>query len=477
MALGLPIAVLIGGARRPATRLYDAPVRPDLFTAAPAPPESIEVPRPAATVVLVRPHPGGLEVLLTQRPSTMAFGPSLHVFPGGAIDPGDASAAATTRSRRTPAEAADAFGGDMAPDAALSAHVAAIRELWEEAGVLLAEPRGRPADAATIDAARRWLLAGQATIGELADDLDLELRTDLLWPFSRWVTPPFAGRRFDVRFFVAELPPDAEPSFVGEEVVAHRWTSPRAALDARAAGEIALWVPTSATLQQLEHAVSVGEVAERLAPGPSAPIRLEDAEPGIARIVMPGAGGIAGQPVNAWVVGRRALVVVDPGDPSEAAADAVLALAASRSASIAAIAITHAEPDHAAGAEALAIRLSVPLFGGPGAGHDLPAEVIELADGDPVPAGDMRLLTLTTPGPRSDHVAFVADDAGVALVGDLLGPGPARSILGPPDVTAWLTSLDRGQALAARRLLPGHGDIGADPATAIETQRRRLPSS
>ena len=74
-------------------------------------------------------------------------------------------------------------------------------------------------------------------------------------------------RRFDTHFFVAELPHGAEPTFVTEEVVTHRWLTARAALDAMAAGELAMWVPTSATLQQLEHAIDVADVRARIAPG------------------------------------------------------------------------------------------------------------------------------------------------------------------------------------------------------------------
>jgi ribonuclease/clavin/mitogillin len=437
------------------------------------------VPRPAATVVLLRPGADGPEVLLTRRPSTMAFAADVHVFPGGAVDSGDGAPEAVARSRVGPDAAAHALGGESAPDGALAAFVAGVRELWEEAGVALVSPRrGAPMPSAdALERARDALLAGTASIGEVAASLDVTLRTDLLAPLSRWVTPPFVPRRFDVRFFVAELPAGIEPTFRGGEVVEHRWATPRAALDAMAAGEIGLWVPTSATLQQLEFVPSFEDVRERLAPGPASPIRLEDLElgGGMVRLVLPGAGGICGQSVNAWVVGSRRLVVVDPGDPSEAAADALLALASGRTATIEAVAITHADPDHAAGAEALALRLGVPLFGGPGARHDLPAALVEVSDGDRVPAGDAELVALAAPGPRVDHVAFVAPEAAAVLVGDLVGPGPTRSILGPPDVPAWLASLERVDALAARRLLPGHGAVPPDARAAIDTQRRRLP--
>ncbi|MDQ6795162.1 MAG: NUDIX domain-containing protein, partial [Chloroflexota bacterium] len=175
------------------------------------------VPRPAATVVLLRPGPDGLEVLLTHRPATMAFAGDMHVFPGGAVDPAD---------------------GDPLDPAAFE--VAAIRELFEEAGVLLADPRGTPPTPHDVAVAREALLDRAHTIFEVAARLHLELRTDLLVPLSRWVTPPFVERRFDVRFFAAELPAGIEPSFVGGEVIADRWLTPRAALAARAAREIGM---------------------------------------------------------------------------------------------------------------------------------------------------------------------------------------------------------------------------------------------
>ena len=104
----------------------------------PAGPVSPVVPRPAATVVLLRPGARGLETLLTHRPATMAFAPDVHVFPGGRVDDADADPALVARSTVMPGDAAAALGGDLEPSAALAAFVAAIRELFEEAGVLLA---------------------------------------------------------------------------------------------------------------------------------------------------------------------------------------------------------------------------------------------------------------------------------------------------------------------------------------------------
>jgi glyoxylase-like metal-dependent hydrolase (beta-lactamase superfamily II)/8-oxo-dGTP pyrophosphatase MutT (NUDIX family) len=402
------------------------------------------VPRPAATVVLLRPGPDGPEVLLTQRPATMAFAADMHVFPGGAVDPADADDA-----------------------------TAAIRELFEEAGVLIADARTSWPTRDEVARARAALLDGSASIAQVAEMLDVELRPDRLAPLSRWVTPPFVDRRFDVRFFAAELPLGAVPSFLGGEVVAHRWMTPRAALAERAAGLIGLWVPTSATLQQLEHVRSFETLRRRLGPlSGREELRVVDELPGVVRVVLPGAGGVEGQSVNAYLVGERQLLAVDPGDPSDEAAETLLELARTRSGAIDGIVITHADPDHAAGAEALAGRIRVPIYGGPGSGSDLPYDVVELREGDPVPAGDIELRALETPGHRADHIALAAD--GFMLAGDLVGPGPSRSILGPPDTTAWLESLDRLAALSPERVLPGHGDPPGDITAAIAESRTRL---
>jgi glyoxylase-like metal-dependent hydrolase (beta-lactamase superfamily II)/8-oxo-dGTP pyrophosphatase MutT (NUDIX family) len=386
-------------------------------------------PRPASTVVLLRPGRDRPEVLLTHRPATMAFAGDMHVFPGGAVDPADGE-------------------GDAAFE------VAALRELFEEAGILLAEPA---VASAALGDARAALLDGSATLAEVADRLEVTLRFDLLAPLSRWVTPPFVERRFDVQFFAAELPADAEASFIGDEVVAHRWLTARAALEARAAGEIGMWVPTSATLQQLEYVTTLDDIRSRLAPGEPGPIRLVEESADVVRVILPSAGAVPGQEVNAYVVGRHQLVVIDPGDPSDAAADAFLALATGRQARIVGIALTSPEPDHAAGAEALAGRIEVPVFAGAGAARWLPYDVTELRDGDVVPVGDVSMTALATPGPRAEHVAYVAPETAALFVGDLVGPGPSRAIVAPRDEAAARASLDRVASLSPRKTYPAHG--------------------
>ena len=227
-----------GGARGPARpRLTDA-ARRDAAMRTP--------PRLAATVALLRDGPDGPEVLLTKRPATMAFGPRLHVFPGGALDPDDSDprAARPAARRRPGAIRRGLHGGPFV--------VAAIREAWEEAGVLLASGPGTGRRARAGGRGRR-LVPGASSSAH-----DLALRGDWLTPLSRWVTPPVVPRRFDARFFVAWLPDGAVPTFDAREVAGHDWMTPAAALEAMADGRIELWMPTSTTLQQLAGVATLG---------------------------------------------------------------------------------------------------------------------------------------------------------------------------------------------------------------------------
>jgi glyoxylase-like metal-dependent hydrolase (beta-lactamase superfamily II)/8-oxo-dGTP pyrophosphatase MutT (NUDIX family) len=387
----------------------------------------------------------------------MAFAPDVHVFPGGGVDPSDAHPSVVARSVRSPEAAAAVLGGDLEPNDAIAAFVAAIREAFEEAGVLLAD--APPSSPGMLGAARSALVGGEIGFQALAAQLDLTLRTDWLTPLSRWVTPPGYPRRFDARFFVAALPEGSMASIEGDEVVDHAWMRPTDALAEMAEGTLALWLPTSTTLQQLEFARSVEQVGARLAPGRLGEVIVEDAAPGVIRIEMPAGGGVAGQPVNAYLVGRTAFVLVDPGDPTGPALERAIATAAERGGTIRAIALSHVDADHAAGSEALAEQLEIPVLVGPGGGRPLPYDVRELADGDVIDAGDVSLRVVSTPGPRPDHLAFVVGDGSVVLTGDLDGRRGARMLPGPSDEVAWDAARSRLAALA-----PGARHLGGHPA-------------
>lgn len=401
----------------------------------------MSAPIPAATVVLTRPAPGGvgLEVLLTRRPASMAFAPDMHVFPGGRVDAADADPRLLVRAVTASPDVA------APPDPHA---IAAIREAFEEVGILLADlGRGRGADLA---AARATMLAGDQSFLDVVEAFDLRLRADLLVPLSRWVTPPPMSRRFDARFFVAPAPAGVEVTLVGDEVVEHGWYTPRRALDAMAAGGFGMWAPTSATLQQLEHVASVEEVRTRLAPLDPAPqaIEVEDVAADVVRIRLPAGGGVAGQPIDAYLVGRQRLVLVDPGDPTGDALERAVAVAAERGGSIAGIALTCADPAHAAGAEGLAAQFDVPVFGGPGVGRDLPFDPTEVEEGSVIEVGDVPLQVIETPGTQPEHVAYVVAGGGAVLSGDLEGVRGARSVSGPVDEAARTRSVARLRSVA-----------------------------
>jgi 8-oxo-dGTP pyrophosphatase MutT (NUDIX family) len=309
------------------------------------------VPAPAATVVLLRPGPDGPEVLLTHRPATMAFGPGLHVFPGGRVDPEDEASTSADRVPEAGIAAARALGDNLPAAEALAVHRAALRELWEEAGVAL-------------DGSNR------------------------LVPIAHWTTPAFMPRRFSTWFFVADLPSGATPVFATDEVAAHSWVTPSRALEQMAAGEIAMWVPTTSVLQRLIEtgATRASEVAERIKLGQVAPPRVVEEDASVVRFVFGAVGGLPGRSGETTLIGGRELVLVDPGDPSDEALDAIAAAVERRHGAIKAIVLTQPDPDHAAAAEAVAIPLQVPILLAPGAGRHLPYVTREVADGDRLPA-------------------------------------------------------------------------------------------
>ncbi len=353
-------------------------------------------PGPAATVLLLRPGPDDPEVLLTHRPATMAFAPGVHVFPGGRVDQADSDPRLADRSVRSANDAARVLGDNVDPAAALAFHLAAVRELFEEAGVLLAD---RVVEPALLEDRRARLLGG-AGLADAIDGLDLQLRTDQLVPIAHWTTPPYMERRFSTWFFAADLPVGVEPSFVGGEVAAHRWVTPRLALDQLAAGEVEMWVPTASVIHQLEigRAASAAQLAERIVLQKASPSQIVDDDPIVVRFVFGAVGGVPGRSGSTTLHGRQEIVVVDPGDPSDAAIETINDAARRRRGAIRAVVLTTTDPDHAAGAEILAFPLGIPILVAPGAGRPLPYETREAADGERLPTdGDFR-VRLGPPG-------------------------------------------------------------------------------
>ena len=230
----------------------------------PAPLAPPETPRDAATVVLLRDAPTGLEVLLQRRHAQMANMAGMYVFPGGKLDAADREPACAALLDQ-PAAQLHAALGESGTDTATAAglHIAALREALEECGLLLAEPAqvGQPLDALR---ARAMLREGMP-FAEMLAALQLRLRTRQLAPWSRWITPlaPSVGtRRFDTRFFVALAPQDQTALHDNEETTDSLWLAPRAALEQYRDGRINLAPPQIMSLAHLAHHAHARSVLE-----------------------------------------------------------------------------------------------------------------------------------------------------------------------------------------------------------------------
>jgi len=204
----------------------------------------------------------GVEVLMLRRTAAMKFAPGAYVFPGGSVDPADYNAEVGWYGP-SPAE----FGARLGASAEVARALvcAAVRETFEESGVLLAgTPDGGPASLPAVPSGPSWeadrmaVAAGTLTFAELLSRRGLVLRADLLVPWARWITPEGEPRRFDARFFAAALPDGQEA--VGHEAEADHvaWLRPADAIDAAKAGAISLLPPTAATLGDFASAVAAG---------------------------------------------------------------------------------------------------------------------------------------------------------------------------------------------------------------------------
>jgi len=210
-----------------------------------APPGAGEVlsPVPGATAMLLRDGTAGLEVLVQRRSADLVFVPGAHVFPGGRVEPVDHEPVPTSGRSLTDAEASAWLGVEAG---GRSYVVAAVRELFEEVGLLLADG---PVAAATRE--RRAVETGERTLADLCRDHDLTLRLRDLRYFGHWVTPPGAPRRYTTRFFVAPAPEGQEPRHDGSEAVETEWVRPADALARFAAGDWELILPTEVSLRAL----------------------------------------------------------------------------------------------------------------------------------------------------------------------------------------------------------------------------------
>ncbi|MET9786928.1 NUDIX hydrolase [Streptomyces canus] len=221
------------------------------------------VPRRAATVMLLKDGPTGTVVHMLRRRASMAFAGGAYAYPGGGVDPRDDERhvhwAGPTR-----AWWAARLGVDETTAQAIVC--AAVRETYEEAGVLLAGPTPESVVGDTTgaewEADRAALVARDLSFAEFLERRGLVLRSDLLGAWTRWITPEFEPRRYDTWFFVAALPEGQRTRNASTEADRTVWIRPQDAADGYDKGELLMMPPTIATLRQL---TAYGTAADALA--------------------------------------------------------------------------------------------------------------------------------------------------------------------------------------------------------------------
>ena len=460
--------------------------------------------RPAATVLLLRDAADGLQVLMTRRSKTASFAPGAYVFPGGGIDPQDAVAHPLATRRPTQS------------DAHLTQAIAAIRESFEELGVLLAHRAdghlATPADIAALQ--REQPLAAQCAARGLT------LAAANVYVLAHWITDRDLPRRFDVPFLVARMPPGQTPVADEAEQFEPVWVRPQDALTRHAAGEFFIIFPTIRTLERLQKYATVdavlaacageqplwtscpragflagkearymehempygelqlvspdGQIVHALDWQTERPVPLLK---NLQRLTAPNPGFMTGPGTNSYLVGdpRTGHIAIDPG-PADAAHIERLWRAAGGD--IRAIVCTHSHPDHAPGAPLLQ-RLCAgkpPILGLPSQPTARANSAFtpdrSLQNNEPIalvgqgPEGEIThtLRVIHTPGHAANHLCLLLQEDALLFSGDHILNG-STTVVDPPDgdMTAYLDSLDRLDAACAEHgvdfILPAHGHV------------------
>ncbi len=258
--------------------------------------------RDAATVMLVRDDAdGGLEVFMLRRNLNSDFVGGAYVFPGGAVDPADAGPEVDALCDGRDDAACSALLDIAAGTGGLAYWVAAVRECFEEAGVLLAHTPGgevvsfaEPEVAERFEALRRAVYKGETRLVEICADEDLVLSTGSIHYFSHWITPEGPPRRYDTRFFVAAAPPQQIPLEDGAETVANLWVRPLEALAAHRRAELDLIFPTIRNLEAIGRFDTAADLLAHASAIESVPAimpRIVKDEGGGMRILIPGDAG------------------------------------------------------------------------------------------------------------------------------------------------------------------------------------------
>jgi len=471
----------------------------------------------AATVLLLRDMDGGadgstLEVLMTRRSAKASFAPGAYVFPGGGIDALDAAAHAQADHR--PAQSGER----------LTEAIAAIRESFEELGILLARHAdGRWAGAEDIAALDR-----HAPFAAQCEARGLRLAADAVFTLAHWTADRDLPKRFSVPFLVARMPGGQEPVADEAEQFEPVWVRPQDALARHAAGQFFMIFPTIRTLERLaqfasadavlaavageaplwtscpraglrhgkesrhmEHESEFGELAMVCPDGQilhplewqsdhAVPLRKN-----LLRLTAPNPGVMTGPGTNSYLVGEPATgyIAIDPGPADPGHLERLWRAAGG---DIRMIVCTHSHADHSPGAaplQALCVqagRPAPPVLGLPSAptaraaSHFVPdralrnGELLTLAASAPEAKNTHTLQVVHTPGHAANHLCLLLVEDALLFSGDHILNG-STTVIDPPDgnMADYLDSLDRLDALCAEHgvefILPAHGYVLGGP--------------
>ena len=456
------------------------------------------VPRPASTLILLRDSAAGPEVLMLQRTQSAVFLGGAYVFPGGSLDESDADPRILKRI----------VGEIEIPPTPY--WVAAIRECFEEAGILLLlDKTNRPLDA---NRAEDLMQYRKRPFVDLLENEDLYVPASALAYYGHWVTAPGRPRRFDTRFFLAVAPEGQKGSHDAAETVHDVWITPREALERSARNEIELVFATQHTLHDVKTFKTAREAfdAVRARPEPEAnracwahgkdgaklfrqidpqyfEIHWSDPEesgettyelaPGVpkrldryvTRIIAPNPGVMTGPGTNTYLVGQGDLAVIDPGPAVASHVEKIIEEGKGR---IRWILCTHTHMDHSPAALALKAATGAQVLGRPapeGQGQDATFKPdFALESGQRVQLGEMSgaigLRAIHTPGHASNHLCYLLEETKMLFTGDHVMQG-STVVINPPDgdMRAYLHSLEKllGEDLAI--IAPGHGYLIGAP--------------
>jgi glyoxylase-like metal-dependent hydrolase (beta-lactamase superfamily II)/8-oxo-dGTP pyrophosphatase MutT (NUDIX family) len=417
----------------------------------------------AASVLLARTPESG-EVLVVRRAEQLRFFGGFWAFPGGKVSPSDAELPGVP-----------------------PLVVTAVRELFEETGVLLArhDHGVYPAGSPQLIEARKAILENRASFVALLNDLKLSLHPEDFLPIGEITTPEFAPVRFATTFFVAVLPPGQAAEIWPGELDEALWATPAVVLERWRRGEMLLSPPTAMTLQAIEgrHAheapARLGPFLQRLAGGAMHPIYFA---PAVQMIPLRAATLPPTTHTNAYLVGTGPRYLIDPGCSDAGEQRRLFDVLDEHTAEgrpLSAVVLTHHHPDHFGAATAVGQRYRVPILAHEQTAARLQGRVAvdrliadtERLDLGPRPdgGGEWHLQALLTPGHCSGHLSFYDPFYRLLFAGDIVST-MTSVLIAPPDgdLTEYLQSLRRLAELPIRLLLPAHGNPSARPRKTLQ---------